>query len=142
MAWTYSGNPGASNLDEVRFLIQDTDSTDPLLSNEEINYLLAEWTFDSVTDVYAAAIASVGILIAKASRATEQSKKVGDLSLTVKSNSRLMQWQALQKSLQSDRFRLNPGSPVANPNALLPTAQGVVEGEGTDFYVGQMDNKT
>lgn len=42
MTWTYSGNPSASALDEVRFLIGDTDTTDQLLSNEEINYQIAE----------------------------------------------------------------------------------------------------
>jgi hypothetical protein len=31
MAWSYSGNPGASNLDLIRFLIQDTDTTDQLV---------------------------------------------------------------------------------------------------------------
>ncbi len=41
MSWTYSGNPTASALDEVRFLITDTDQTKPYtLSNEEINYAL------------------------------------------------------------------------------------------------------
>lgn len=40
MAWTYSGNPGASNNDAVRFRLGDTDLTRPLLSDEEIAYLL------------------------------------------------------------------------------------------------------
>lgn len=142
MAWSYSGNPGASNLDEVRFLIQDTDTDDQLLSDAEINYLLTQWTFDSVVDAYSTAIAAVGILIAKASRAVEESKKVGDLSLNVKTNVRLSQWQTLQKTLQADRFRHSPAAPAYNTNAFLPTKTGFVEGESTDFYVGQMDNKT
>lgn len=41
MTWTYSGNPGASNQDAVRFRLGDTDSARPLLSDEEIAYLLA-----------------------------------------------------------------------------------------------------
>jgi hypothetical protein len=41
MTWTYSGNPSNSQLDEVRFIIGDTDTTDQLLSNEEINYMIA-----------------------------------------------------------------------------------------------------
>ena len=44
MTFSYSGNPSSSSLDLVRFLLQDTDSTDVLLSNEEINYLIATWT--------------------------------------------------------------------------------------------------
>ena len=138
MTWTYSGNPGASARDEVRFLIQDTDTTDQLLSNEEIDYLLTAYH----SDAYAAAIASVVALIAKAARSVEESKTVGDLSLSRRSGARLQQWEALKKSLDTERFRRYPAAPVVNPNAILPTDEGIVEGEGTDFVVGQMDNRT
>jgi len=53
MSWTYSGNPGSSSLDEVRFAIGDTDSTDPLLSDEEINFLLARYTSPPHASFYA-----------------------------------------------------------------------------------------
>ena len=36
MAWTYAGDPAASNLATVRFLIGDTDTTDQLLNDAEI----------------------------------------------------------------------------------------------------------
>jgi hypothetical protein len=137
MAWTYSGNPGASPLDEVRFLIQDTDSTSQLLSNEELNYLLA-----SYLDPYSAAVAAVVSLIGKASRQEEESKKVGDLSLTRKAGARVAQWEALKRHLEAERFRRFPAAPVVNPNAILPTDEAKVEGEGTDYVVGQMDNRT
>jgi hypothetical protein len=137
MAWTYSGNPGASTLDEIRFLIGDTDSTDQLLSNEEINYL-----FGVYQDAYAAAVASVVALISKASRTVEESKKVGDLSLSVKSGARLQQWIVLKQTLEYERFRRFPAAPVINPNAIVPTDIGLIEGEGTDYVVGQMDNRT
>jgi len=42
MAWSYSGNPSSSGKDEVRFLVQDTDSNDPMASDEEILFMLAE----------------------------------------------------------------------------------------------------
>lgn len=137
MTWTYSGDPGASALDEVRFLIQDTDTTDQLLSDEELAYLITAYS-----DAYGAAVAAVGVLIATASRVVEESKTVGDLSLSVKSGARLTQWQALMDSLKAERFRRYPAAPVANANALLPTSERVTEGEGTDFVVGQMDNNT
>lgn len=137
MTWTYSGNPGASTLDEVRFLIQDTDTDDQLLSNEEINYLITAYG-----DAYGAAVAAVVALIAVASRAVEESKKVADLQLTRKAGARLQQWEALKRHLEAERFRRFPAAPVVNPNALLPTVEAIVEGEGTDFVVGQMDNKT
>lgn len=137
MAWTYSGNPGASDLDEVRFLIQDTDITAQLLSNEELTYLIA-----SYEDPYSAAVAAVVALIGKAARQEEESKKVGDLSLTRKAGARLSQWVTLKRQLEMERFRRHPASPVINPNAILPTDEGLVEGEGTDYVVGQMDNRT
>ena len=137
MTWTYSGDPGSSELDEVRFLIQDTDTDDQLLSDEELTYLL-----DSYGDPYSAAIAAVVSLIGKASRAVEESKKVADLSLTRKAGARVQQWEALKRNLEYERFRRNPVAPVINRNAILPTDEAKVEGEGTDYVVGQMDNRT
>lgn len=56
MTWTYAG-PSSSLKDAVRFHVQDTEPTRPLLSDEEIQYLLDEWmpTYDSV--IYVAAMA-------------------------------------------------------------------------------------
>jgi len=137
MAWTYSGNPGSSDLDHIRFLIQDTDTTDQLFSNEELTYL-----FNSYGDAYSAAIAAVTTLIAKGSRVQEESKTVGDLSLSVKSGARVTQWETLLKYLKAERFRLSPAAPVINANAIVPTVERVEEDESTDFVIGQMDNRT
>ena len=138
MTFTYSGDPGASALDEVRFLIQDTDTNDQLLSNEEIEYLLLAYN----EDAFGAAIASMTSLIAQAARVQEESKSVGDLSLSVKSGARLSQWESLLIRLQAERFRRFPGAPVVNANTLLATVDRDVEDEGSDFVVGQMDNRT
>lgn len=40
MSWEYSGNPAASAKDAVRFLVGDTDNSDPLLQDQEIIWLL------------------------------------------------------------------------------------------------------
>lgn len=138
MSWTYSGNPGASKLDEVRFLIQDTDTTDQLLSNEEITYLLNQFA----NDAFGAAISAVTALIAQGSRVTEESKTVGDLSLSIKSGARVQQWQTLLATLKAEQFRRDPGAPVYNLNAFVPTEDREPEDESTDFVIGQMDNKT
>lgn len=137
MTWTYSGNPGSSTRDEVRFLIQDTDTNSQLLSNEELDYLIT-----SYGEAYSAAVAAVGVLIATASRAVQESKTVGDLSISKSEGARLQQWQALMVSLQNERFRRFPAAPVVNANVLLPTDERDEENEGSDFVVGQMDNKT
>ena len=137
MTWSYSGNPGASDLDRIRFLIQDTDTTAQLFSNEELNYLNGAYG-----DPYSAAIAAVSTLIAKGSRVGEESKTVGDLSLSVRSGALVAQWQALLNQLKSERFRLNPAAPIINSNAIVPTVERVEEDESTDFVIGQMDNRT
>lgn len=140
MTWSYSGNPASSPLDEVRFLIQDTNSGDELLSNEELEYLLAAYA----EDAFNAAIAAVQTLIAQGARIAEESKKVGDLSLSVKSGARVAQWESLLQSLKAEQFRRNPGSPVYALNAFVPTDEKDWEGdtESTDFVIGQMDNRT
>jgi hypothetical protein len=41
MSFSYSGDPSASQLDECRFLIQDTDPSNPILQDEEIDYIIS-----------------------------------------------------------------------------------------------------
>lgn len=41
MASTYSGNPADSSKDYLRFMMGDTDMTQPLLTDEEYNYIVA-----------------------------------------------------------------------------------------------------
>lgn len=43
MSWTYSGDPSTSQLDEIRFIIGDTNVNAPIMQNEEIEYLIAEY---------------------------------------------------------------------------------------------------
>jgi len=40
MAWSYSGDPSASNLDEVRWWIGDTDTDDQQLADAEVNFAI------------------------------------------------------------------------------------------------------
>ena len=40
MSWSYSGNPADSTLDECRFLIGDTNESDPIMQDEEIKYII------------------------------------------------------------------------------------------------------
>lgn len=42
MSWSYSGNPASSEMNQVRFLVGDTDTNDQLVTNEEINWALTE----------------------------------------------------------------------------------------------------
>lgn len=75
MTWSYSGDPSESDLNEVRFLVGDTDSTDQLLTDEEIEWALTE---ESNTILVAAKLARA--LAAKYSRKVD--KSVGDLKIS------------------------------------------------------------
>ena len=61
MAFNYSGDPATSPLDQLRFLAQDTDSTFPLLSDEEHTWLVGQWMplYDSM--IFVASIAAAAI---------------------------------------------------------------------------------
>lgn len=63
MAWTYAGDPAASTLAAVRFLIGDTDTNDQQLQDAEINFAIA-----ATSDEYTAAIFCAQSLAAKYSR--------------------------------------------------------------------------
>lgn len=41
MSFSYSGNPGDSALDEIRFYVSDTDPEDVILQDEEILFLIS-----------------------------------------------------------------------------------------------------
>ena len=75
MSYSYSGDPNASTRDKVRFLIQDTNSSDWQLTDEEIEALLA----DSSNNPTHAAAAASDILAAHYSRLAD--KVIGDLSI-------------------------------------------------------------
>jgi len=125
-------------LDEVRFLIQDTNTNDQLLQDEELTYLIT-----SYGDPYSAAVAAVSALIGRLASLQSESKKVGDLSLTRVYGMQVAKYEALIKFLERERFRRFPAAPVVNANSLLPTDERTAEEqEGSDFVVGQMDNRT
>lgn len=42
LQWSYSGDPGASDLDHVRFLVGDTVSEEPLLDDREVLHAISD----------------------------------------------------------------------------------------------------
>lgn len=50
MSFTYNGNPGENEVASARFLIGDTDSTKPIMQDEEIQYLIDTYGSGVVTD--------------------------------------------------------------------------------------------
>lgn len=51
MTWAYSGNPSSSEKDKYRFLTMDTNVDDKVLQDEEINYILGQYS-DHNTRLY------------------------------------------------------------------------------------------
>jgi hypothetical protein len=91
MTWTYSGSPTVDSRDEVRFLIQDTDTTDQLFSDEEIDYVM------SVNGTgTAAALSLARRLLTKFARFVDTS--VGAVSESA--SQRVAQYQALIGDLE------------------------------------------
>lgn len=137
MAFTYSGNPGSSTRDLVRFLITDTNADSAMFQDAELDYLIGVWI-----NGYSAAIAAVRTLVGREADGSSVSKKVGDLSLTTSQGSSTSKWTQLINQLEQARWNLYPAAPIVNPNAIVKTVDKVDENSGSDYVVGQMDNKT
>jgi hypothetical protein len=91
MGWSYSNSPQKSDRDAVRLLVGDTDSADKLLSNEEIEYFLAQ-----EGSVSRAARLAVTTLIAKFSRLADES--VGQVKVNF--SKRVENLMSLSKELE------------------------------------------
>jgi hypothetical protein len=137
MTFTYSGDPSTSTRNYVRFLLNDTDSTDALFSDEELNYVISEWGGDA----YNSARECAEILIARFSRlADSSSKSVGDISVSESYSSKVTHYKELAESLLRRQMRKSPPSPWANSESLKSTDDRNISDYNTDFYVGITDN--
>ena len=61
MSFSYTGTPSDSDIDAIRFYIQDTVSTDALLSDEEIQFLIDNWLSATGSIIYVASVAAESI---------------------------------------------------------------------------------
>lgn len=61
MTFSYSGDPASSDLDQVRFTLQDVDAGFPFLTDEEISFLIDSWMprYSSLTYVASVAAATI-----------------------------------------------------------------------------------
>ena len=101
MTFTYAGDPGASALASIRFLMGDTDTLDQLLSDEEINWVNLEvaGSAASTDAVYASAVRCLLAVASKFSRLADQS--IGDykVSLSQKAEAARAQAAVMSKEL-------------------------------------------
>lgn len=96
MSFSYSGDPSTSDKDNVRFILQDTDATHPLLQDEEINFLLIQ-----EGDVYQAAAIGAERIAANFARFTDI--KIGDYSESA--SKYFDHYTKLAKKLKQDAMR-------------------------------------
>lgn len=135
MTWTYTGDPSVSDRDKVRFLIGDTDTTDQLVSDEEI-----AWQLDVVADsIYQAAHDLCVSLAAKFARLAT-SKSVGDLSLSY--SDRSAAFYSLADRILDLASRRDVPTPWASPKNLQTARERDELGmQGHEFYTGVHDHK-
>jgi hypothetical protein len=127
MTWTYSGNPASSDRDAVRFLVADTDTTDQLITDEEIAYLIGLYT-----EAPLAAVGAARAIAAKFSRQSDQARGIGDLNLSESMSQKSTQYHHLADHLQGLSSGITlPPVPVAAAGAL-----------GAEFKIGLLDKFT
>ncbi len=131
MAWTYSGDPAASDLDQVRFRIGDTDTDDQQLQDAEINWAIAE-----ETDLDLAAATSALAIAAKYARLAD--KEVGDLQIQY--SQRQKHYQDLAKGLSADAAITN-ATPYAGGQSISDKQidEDDVDNVKPAFQKGQFD---
>lgn len=132
MTWTYSGDPADSEKDAVRFLIGDTDTTDQLLSDEEIVY-----TITTAGSLYQAAHDSAYAIASTFARLAT-SKSVGDLSLSY--SDRAASFYQVADRMLDLQSRRQPPTPWISPDNIIRASQKTLPpSNGTEFYTGQQD---
>jgi hypothetical protein len=134
MAFTYV-DPSSSDRDKVRFLIQDTDSTDVHLQDAEITYLLTTWG-----NVFDAAIAAAEIISGQYAHKTNYSRSIGDLSISESYGASAAEFRALADRLRQQKDRLYVPIAKINAQSIIPTGEKIVTSYKSDFYTGLMDN--
>lgn len=133
MTWSYSGNPGSSDKDAVRFLVGDTDTNDQLLSNEEIDWVILQ----AGDSQYQAAHDAAYAIASKFSRMAT-SKSVGDLSLSYADRAKA--YFDLANELLELGARRDVPTPWISPDNVIRAADKTIPPpNGTEFYTGQMD---
>ena len=141
MAWTYGGDPSANARDAIRFLIGDTDTTDQLLSDEEIAWVNSEasGTSTGTTALYDAAYRCCLTIASKLAR--EADKQIGDLSVSMSQRAKAYREQAASLKELSGR---EGGVPIPYAGGITISDKEIDE-ENSDifrtwFSSGQFEN--
>lgn len=134
MSWSYSGDPATSMRDAVRFLISDTNEADQLISDQELDWVIA---VSGDTSVYQAAHDACYHVASMFTRLAT-STSVGDMSISYSDRS------AGYFTLADELLELGARRNVPTPWVAAAALQRAVDkslppGNGTEFWTGQMD---
>ena len=134
MSWTYSGNPADSDKDAVRFLVQDTDTTDQLVQDEEI-----AWALTQGGGVYTAAALVAGTIAAKFARMADK-ETVGKVSVSY--TKRAEQYFLLEDELKQKAATQNVPLPYAGGISVsdVETVEDNTDRVEPSFHIGETDN--
>lgn len=142
MTWTYSGDPATSDRDSVRFLVGDTDTTDQLVKDEEIDWVLS---LQAVLNFAASAVAET--IAAGFARLADTKNR----SLSVAASQRMAHYKKLAENLRAGGAGSLPwgdgstaivaemfvgGLSIADKDAFFDDADAVQP----SFHRGQDDN--
>lgn len=134
MSWSYSGDPSSSDLDAVRFLVQDTDTTDQLVQDEEIT-----WALTQGGGIYSAAALVAGTIAAQFARAADK-ETVGKVSVSY--TKRAEYYFKLEDDLKKKAATQDLPLPYAG-GISVSDMETVVSNEDRvkpNFRIGQTDN--
>lgn len=141
MTWTYSGDPSSTARDAIRFLVGDTDTTDQLLSDEEIAWVNTEasGSATSTDSLYDAAYRCCLTIASKLAR--EADKQIGDLS--VKMSQRAVAYREQAETLEKLVSR-EGGVPIPYAGGITISDKEIDE-DNSDIYrtwfaSGQFEN--
>lgn len=135
MTFTYSSSDLSTNLAKTRRLLGDTDSTDPLLTDEEINFFISE----ADSNVYSAAASAALAIQAKFAREAVDTKVE---SVSVSYSKRAEAYASLARDLEAK---------AADEDLPTPSVFGISKDAISDtrsdsdriderFFQGQFDN--
>ena len=140
MVWTYSGDPGASTLDAVRFLLGDTVEANAIFSDEELDWLIATQS----NPYFAAALAADSAAAAYSNKSNDnvKTKTVGALSISYDTE-KAKEYRNLAGSL---RFRGALNAPIMPYSGGISKDDKDAREDETDwvkpnFSLGMDDNE-
>lgn len=99
MSWSYDPTM-PTNMDKVRFLIQDTNTLDQLLEDEEINFMLSDYPN------YKMAAANCADVLSSKFAGIADSKTIDNLSLSFQNKSQKYAALANRLRMQASKFLL------------------------------------